>query len=139
MRDTGELSVFPLVQRKGPVSTQQDGSKRRKELSPDTNHDGTLILDFSSSELWKNKCRLLKLPSLWYFVYGSPHSQILYVYLKGVFFFCQIIQMLIVWGICSLIPSQLCICLFRNESNCGLLLVIQPDTFRVPWDSKTSH
>ena len=36
--------------------------------SPESNHAGTLILDFSASRIIRNKYLLLKLPSLWYFV-----------------------------------------------------------------------
>ena len=36
--------------------------------SPESNHVGTLILDFSASRIIRNKYLLLKLPSLWHFV-----------------------------------------------------------------------
>lgn len=51
----------------------EDGHLQAKERTlKKTNSSGTLVLDCRPPQLWENKLRLSKPPSLWYFVYGSP-------------------------------------------------------------------
>src|SRR3712207_9120704 len=60
------------------VKTQGEGShlQPRREASPETNAASTLILDFRSLKLWKNKFLLVKPLSLWFFCNGSPSKLI---------------------------------------------------------------
>lgn len=50
------------------MTRQQTASANQGEATGETSPDGTLILAFQSSELWKNKLQLRELPAVWYFV-----------------------------------------------------------------------
>ena len=45
---------------------QEDSYPQVREVSPETNPGGTLIMDFQSPELWENKYLLFKSPSVWF-------------------------------------------------------------------------
>lgn len=45
--------------------------KPRREVSPETNPAGTLILNFQPLELWEDTSVLFMTPSLWYFVMAT--------------------------------------------------------------------
>ena len=45
--------------------------KPRRQVSPETNPAGILILYSQTSELWENKFLLFNPPSLWYFVIAA--------------------------------------------------------------------
>lgn len=61
----------------GPCEDRATLQKPRRELSPELNHPGTVILDCSASSTWENKLLLLKPPrpppppSLGYFILAA--------------------------------------------------------------------
>ena len=69
IKETQESSLIPSLMwgHSEKMATYEPG----KELSPDTNTGGTLILDFPVSRTVRSKCFLFKSPSLWYFCYNS--------------------------------------------------------------------
>lgn len=62
-------TLMRLINNTGKVTEGEDSHPQpRNEDLQQINLTDTLILDFYSPKLWKNKFLLFKSPSLWYFI-----------------------------------------------------------------------